>query len=70
MGYTYRYTDLRERFMNYAVETGSGAAIYIPGFIKIGSGIRKLIRGYINTKTKRKSHKHTLRKYTKNVPHF
>jgi hypothetical protein len=29
--------------MKYAVEMGSGAIIYIPSFIKIGSGIRKLI---------------------------
>jgi hypothetical protein len=31
--------------MKYAVEMGSGAVIYIPSFIKIGSGIHKLIRG-------------------------
>jgi hypothetical protein len=31
--------------MKYAVEMGSGAMIYIPSFIKIGSGIQKLIRG-------------------------
>jgi hypothetical protein len=31
--------------MNYAIEVGSGAMIYIPNFIKIGSGIRKLLRG-------------------------
>jgi hypothetical protein len=31
--------------MKYAVEMGSGAMICIPGFIKIGSGIQKLIRG-------------------------
>jgi hypothetical protein len=30
-------------FMNYAAEMGSGAMIYIPSFIKIGSGIQKLI---------------------------
>jgi hypothetical protein len=29
--------------MKYAVETGSGAMIYIPSFIKINSGIQKLI---------------------------
>jgi hypothetical protein len=29
--------------MMYAVEMGSGAMIYIPAFIKIGSGIQKLI---------------------------
>jgi hypothetical protein len=31
--------------MKYAVEIGSGAVIYIPSFIKIGSCIQKLIRG-------------------------
>jgi hypothetical protein len=31
--------------MNYGVEMGSGAMIYIPSFIKIGSGIQKLIGG-------------------------
>jgi hypothetical protein len=31
--------------MKYAVEMGSGAKICIPGFIKIGSGIQKLIGG-------------------------
>jgi hypothetical protein len=30
--------------MKYAVEMGSDAMIYIPSFIKIGSGIQKLIR--------------------------
>jgi hypothetical protein len=30
--------------MKYAVEMGSGAVIYIPSFMKIGSGIQKLIR--------------------------
>jgi hypothetical protein len=29
--------------MKYAAEMGSGAVIYIPSFIKIGSGIQKLI---------------------------
>jgi hypothetical protein len=29
--------------MKYAVQMGSGAAIYVPGFIQIGSGIHKLI---------------------------
>jgi hypothetical protein len=32
--------------MKYAVEMGSGAVIYIQSFIKIGSGIQKLIDGY------------------------
>jgi hypothetical protein len=36
--------------MKYAVEMGSGAMIYIPNFIKIGSGIQKLRgRGFTET---------------------
>jgi hypothetical protein len=31
--------------MKHAVEMGSGAMIYIPSFINIGSSIQKLIRG-------------------------
>jgi hypothetical protein len=31
--------------MKYATEMGSVAMIYIPSFIKIGSGIQKLIVG-------------------------
>jgi hypothetical protein len=31
--------------MNYAVEIGSGAMIYIPSFIMIGLGITKLMGG-------------------------
>jgi hypothetical protein len=31
--------------MKYAVQMGSGAKIYIPSLIKIGYGIKKLIRG-------------------------
>jgi hypothetical protein len=30
---------------------GSGAMIYIPSFIKIGSGIQKLIGGFTDTHT-------------------
>jgi hypothetical protein len=30
--------------MKYAVEIGSGALIYMPSLIKIGSAIQKLIR--------------------------
>jgi hypothetical protein len=30
--------------MKYAVEMGSGAMIYIPSFIKVGSAIQMLIR--------------------------
>jgi hypothetical protein len=29
--------------MKYAVEMGSGATIYIPSFIKIGSGIQMFV---------------------------
>jgi hypothetical protein len=43
-GYTYRHTDCWERFMKYAAEMGSGAVIYIPSLIKIGSGIQKSVR--------------------------
>jgi hypothetical protein len=47
--------------MKYAVEMGSGAMIYIPGFIKIGSGIQKLIGGgFTDTQTACRSHKPTL----------
>jgi hypothetical protein len=31
--------------MKYAVERSSGAMIYIPRFIKIGSGIESFMRG-------------------------
>jgi hypothetical protein len=31
--------------MKFAIEVGSGAVIYIPSFIKIGSGIQKLMGG-------------------------
>jgi hypothetical protein len=34
---------MRGYFMNYVVEMGSDAMIYIPSFIKIGSGIQKLL---------------------------
>jgi hypothetical protein len=39
-GYTYRHRDSRKGFMKDAAEMGSGAMIYIPSFIKIGSGIQ------------------------------
>jgi hypothetical protein len=46
--------------MKYAVERGSDGIIYIPSFIKIGSGIQKLIAGdrksllsfYLNTESR------------------
>jgi hypothetical protein len=39
--------------MKYAVEMGSGAMIYIPSFIKIGSDIQKLKRWDTHTDTHR-----------------
>jgi hypothetical protein len=36
--------------MKYAIEMGSGAMIYVPRFIKIGSGIQKLIGGITDGK--------------------
>jgi hypothetical protein len=38
--------------MKYAIEMGSGAMIYIPSSIKVGSGIQKLT-GEIHTHTDR-----------------
>jgi hypothetical protein len=38
--------------MNYAVEMGSGALMYVPSFIKIGLGIQTLI-GEIHTQAGR-----------------
>jgi hypothetical protein len=39
--------------MKYVVEMGSGAIMYIPSFIKTGSGIQKLMGGggYTDTQT-------------------
>jgi hypothetical protein len=38
--------------MKCAVEMSSGAMIYIPSFVKIGSGIQKLMEeGYTDTQT-------------------
>jgi hypothetical protein len=37
--------------MKYAVEVGSGVMIYIPSFIKIGSGIHKFIERYTDHQT-------------------
>jgi hypothetical protein len=38
--------------MKYTFEMGSGGTIYIPSFIKIGSGIQKLMgkKGYTDSK--------------------
>jgi hypothetical protein len=35
--------------MKYTIEMGSGGMIYIPSFIKINSGIQKLIWGHLQT---------------------
>jgi hypothetical protein len=43
--------------MKYAVEMSSGVMIYIPSFIKIGSGIGNLVGG--DTQTAWRSHKPT-----------
>jgi hypothetical protein len=32
-------------FMEYAVEMGSGAMVYIPSFMKIGSDLQTLLMG-------------------------
>jgi hypothetical protein len=37
--------------MKYTAEMGSGGTIYIPSFIKAGSGIQKLIEGDTDTQT-------------------
>jgi hypothetical protein len=47
------HTDRWEGFLKYAVEMGSAAMVYIPRFIKIGSGNEKLIGEDSQT------HKHT-----------
>jgi hypothetical protein len=38
---THIHTDRCEGFMKYAVEMGSSVMIYIPSFLKTGSGIQK-----------------------------
>jgi hypothetical protein len=43
--------------MKCAVEMGSVALIHTPSFIKTGSGIEKLIGGYIDTQKAWISHK-------------
>jgi hypothetical protein len=35
--------------MNYSVEMCSGDVVYIPGFLKTGSGIQKLMGKHIQT---------------------
>jgi hypothetical protein len=49
--------------MEYAAEMGSRAVIYVPSFIKIGSGIQKWVSGgFTDTQTAWRSHKYTLDK--------
>jgi hypothetical protein len=45
IGDTHTHTNWWEGLFNYAVEMGSGAMIYVPTFINIGSGIQKIIWG-------------------------
>jgi hypothetical protein len=52
--------------MKYATEMGPVTVIYVPSFIKIGSGIQNLIKGYTYIQTEWRSHKPTLGKYAKN----
>jgi hypothetical protein len=40
--------------MKYDVEMGSVANVYMPNFVKNGSGLQKLIGGYIYMHTYRK----------------
>jgi hypothetical protein len=45
MGDIHTDTDCSKGFMKYAVEIGSGVMIYTLRFIKIDSGIQKLMGG-------------------------
>jgi hypothetical protein len=51
VGYTYRHTDRWEGFMKCTVKVDSGAIIYIPTFIKIGSASQKLVAGEVHRHT-------------------
>jgi hypothetical protein len=58
--YIYRHRDWWEGFMKYTIEMGSVAMIYIRSFIKIGSGIQKLLGGDAQTCTHHtRTHAHT-----------
>jgi hypothetical protein len=52
--------------MKYAVEMGSGAMVYIPSYIKIGSSVQKLIGG---SQPGWRSHKPTLGTYKHTCTH-
>jgi hypothetical protein len=45
--------------MKYAVEMGSSAVMYVPNFIKSGSGIQKLMEGFPDIQTAWTLHKPT-----------
>jgi hypothetical protein len=45
--------------MKYALEMGSGAMIYIPSFIKIGSAVQKLLGRDSQRQAAWRSHKPT-----------
>jgi hypothetical protein len=49
---------LRGEIFNWVAEMGSGAVIYIPSFIKIGSGVQKFIGG-MHRHTQTNIHTHT-----------
>jgi hypothetical protein len=51
--YTYRHPDCWEGFKKYAVEMGSSAMIYMPSFMKTGSGIQNLMGGIHRHKQER-----------------
>jgi hypothetical protein len=53
--------------MKYAIGMGLDALIYTPSFIKINSGIQKLIGRVTHTHTAWRLHKPTLGKYAKSV---
>jgi hypothetical protein len=46
--------------MKYSVKMGSGAMIYIPRLLKIGSGIQKLIGGDAQTHRQHRDRKNLL----------
>jgi hypothetical protein len=42
--------------MKYAIEMGSGVVIYIPGYLKTGLGIKKLMGGFTDTENTQRYH--------------
>jgi hypothetical protein len=43
------HTDWWEGLTKYVVEMGLGATLYMPNFVKAGSDIQKVIRGFIHS---------------------